>query len=85
VAASTSASPAVADALRAYEEADTASLHLDDVVAAYGLAGACFGEALDAAMASGDEALTGEARQLLEDRLAHENAIMGEWAMVGRA
>jgi hypothetical protein len=85
VAASTSASPVVAEALRAYGEADTASLHLDVVVAAYGLAGACFGAALDAVMASGDDALTAEARRLLEERLAHENAIMGEWAMVGRA
>ena len=85
VAASTSASPAVADALRAFGAADTASLHLADVVIAYGLAGACFGAALDAAMASGDAGLTAEARTLLEERLAHENAIKGEWAMVGRA
>jgi hypothetical protein len=85
VAASSSTTPEVSDALRTYDAADTESLHLDDVVHAYGLAGACFGAALDAAMASGDEVLTRDARALLEERLAHENEIMGEWAMVGRA
>jgi hypothetical protein len=76
---------AVTDALAAYDAHRDASLHLDDVCAAYSLAGQCLSAAIDAAMASGDAELQADGRAILERRLAHENEIMGEWAFVGRA
>ena len=60
------------------------SLHLDDVVATYHLAGVCMSAALDAAMASGDHDLQIAGHEVLQLRLAHEQAIMGEWSFVGR-
>lgn len=83
--AATTPTPAVTDALAAYEGGRDASLHLDDVTATYSLAGQCLSAAIDAAMASGDPDLQADGRAILERRLAHENEIMGEWAFVGRA
>jgi hypothetical protein len=64
---------------------DPATLHLDDVVAAYGAATATFESALDTVLASGDAEGLARAQALLDQRLAHENEIMGEWGFVGRA
>lgn len=85
VAESPCNAPEITAALDAHAHGSTASLHLDDVVQVYGLAGACFEAALDAVMTAGDAALTAAGRALLDERLAHEKQIMGEWAMVGRA
>ena len=62
-----------------------ASLHLDDVIAAYGSAGACFEAAVDAVLASGEPAAVARVQEILDQRLAHENEITGEWGFVGRA
>jgi hypothetical protein len=70
-------------AVRAAHE--IAWLHLDDVCAAYGAASASFEAALDVVLARDDAALLARARSLLDERLAHENEIMGEWGFVGRA
>jgi hypothetical protein len=43
------------------------------------------GVALEVAMAAGDDASHRAGRAILEERLARENQIMGEWAFVGRA
>lgn len=85
VASSSASTPELAAAISAHDGQASASLHLDDVVATYALAGACFEAALDAASAADDDDLVGAARAILEQRLAHENQIMGEWAFVGRA
>ncbi len=77
-------SDAVHAALEAYRAGRTGGLHLDEVVADYDLAGECLSTALDAAMASGTRELQEIGRAALERRLAHEQAIMGEWAFVGR-
>jgi hypothetical protein len=85
VAASAGATDGVRAALDGYRSGRTDSLHLDDVCATYDLAGTCLSAAIESAMAAGDDELTAAGRELLEQRLAHENEIMGEWAFVGRA
>jgi hypothetical protein len=85
VAASHAATPAVAEALAAFDGGRSDSLHLDDVCATYDLAGRCLSAAIEAAMEGDDVELQRAGRDLLELRLAHENEIMGEWAFVGRA
>ncbi|MCU0259936.1 MAG: hypothetical protein MUE78_02855 [Ilumatobacteraceae bacterium] len=85
VAAAHPASTAVDAALAAYEAGRSESLHLDDVCATYDLAGRAMGAALEVVMAAGDDARHLTGRAILEERLAHENEIMGEWAFVGRA
>ncbi len=75
---------AVQSALDACRANRTGGLHLDEVVADYDLAGECLSAALDAAMSSGVRELQEVGRAALERRLAHEQAIMGEWAFVGR-
>jgi hypothetical protein len=79
--APTDAVQAALDACRANR---TGGLHLDEVVADYDLAGECLSAALDAAMSSDVRELQEVGRAALERRLAHEQAIMGEWAFVGR-
>lgn len=71
-------------ALDSFMSSRSDSLHLDDVAATYHLAGVCMSAALEAAMASGDHDLQVSGREVLELRLAHEQAIMGEWSFVGR-
>ena len=85
VAASVDDRDAVRSALAAYRSGRSESLHLDDVCATYDLASGCLGVAIEAAMAAGDDELTAAGRALLDARLEHETAIMGEWAFVGRA
>jgi hypothetical protein len=85
VAASATGNSSVTDALTAYESGRSDSLHLDDVVVTYDLAGRCLTAAVEAAMAAGDDDAHRAGRALLDQRIAHENEIMGEWTMVGRA
>lgn len=85
VASSSLATPAITDALQRHRTGVTESLHLDDVTAAYALAGASFAAALDAVTGAGEVGLTVRARALLDERLEHENQITGEWGFVGRA
>jgi hypothetical protein len=85
VAAADDGRDAVRVALANYRSGCSDSLHLDDVSAAYSLAGHCLSAALEAAMAAGDDELHRAGRAILDQRLAHENEIMGEWAFVGRA
>ena len=75
---------AIDAALQAFRGGRSDSLHLDDVAATYHLAGVCMSAALEAAMASGDHDLQVAGRAVLEVRLSHEQAIMGEWSFVGR-
>lgn len=72
-------------ALAAYDAGSSTSLHLADVTANYDLAGECLSTAIEAAMAAGNDDLHRTGRTVLDDRLAHENAITGEWSFVGRA
>lgn len=74
----------VAATLAAYHAGRSDSLHLDDVSATYHLAGNCLSAALEAAMAGSNHDLQVAGRAVLELRLAHEQAIMGEWSFVGR-
>jgi hypothetical protein len=85
VAASAASNPAVVAALAEQESGHSTSLHLADVTANYDLASRCLSAALEAAMAAGNDELHRAGRAILEDRLAHENQIMGEWTFVGRA
>jgi hypothetical protein len=73
------------DTLAAHDSGHTTSYHLADVTANYDLAGNCLSAALEAAMAAGDDELHRAGRAILQDRLAHENQIMGDWGFVGRA
>ena len=84
VASSPSRTTAVSATLQDYARNRSDSLHLDDVAATYDLAGQCLSTALEAAMASGATELEAIGRGLLDQRLAHELEIMGEWTMVGR-
>jgi hypothetical protein len=75
---------AVSAALRALEAGPRTSLHLNDVTTVYGLAGEAFSCAVEAAMGSGNDALTKRAIDVLAARNAREQEIMGEWGFVGR-
>ena len=72
-------------ALAAYDGGSSTSLHLADVNANYDLAGECLSTAIEAALAARNDDLHRAGRAVLDKRLAHENAIMGEWSFVGRA
>jgi hypothetical protein len=85
VADSAASNAALVDALAAHDSGHTTSMHLADVTANYDLAGECLSAALEAAMAAGDDELHRAGRAILDDRLAHETTIMGEWGFVGRA
>lgn len=83
VAARVQSAPTEA-ALAVYDGGSSTSLHLTDVTANYDLAGECLSTAIEAAMAAGNDDLHRAGRAVLDERLAHENAIMGEWSFVGR-
>ena len=74
----------VAEALAALDAGPRASLHLDDMVRVYSLAGEALSCALEAALAEGHLELSERAAALLEARSATEVQIMGEWGFVGR-
>jgi hypothetical protein len=76
--------PGVAAALQHHAANRSDSLHLDAVAATYSLAGECMSAALEAALTAGDSGLARAGRALLDQRLANELEIMGEWSMVGR-
>jgi hypothetical protein len=84
VAASSCATTAVSAALHDFAAQRSDSLHLDAVSATYSLAGECLSAAIEAAVAGGDHELERAGRALLDQRLANELEIMGEWTMVGR-
>jgi hypothetical protein len=71
-------------AMDAFQSGRSDSLHLDDMSANYHLAGVCLSAALEAAMESGEHDLQIAGQEVLQLRLAHEQAIMGEWSFVGR-
>jgi hypothetical protein len=66
------------------ERVAPASLHLDDVCAAYSTASGQLGDAVDAAYAVGDTARASALRELLKARSNHEMAIVGALDLVGR-
>jgi hypothetical protein len=84
VSESAASSADLVAALAAHDSGHTTSLHLADVTANYDLAGECLSAALEAVMAAGADELHHAGRAILEDRLAHEQQIMGEWGFVGR-
>jgi hypothetical protein len=62
----------------------SASLHLDDVCAAYSVVSGTLSDAIDAAYAAGDTARATSLRELLKTRSTHEMAIVGALDLVGR-
>jgi hypothetical protein len=77
-------SDAIATALAALEAGPRESLHLADVALVYSLAGEAFSCSIEAAMASGNQALTERAIAMLAARNETEQQIKGEWGFVGR-
>jgi hypothetical protein len=75
--------PAVAAALHRLSDAPLASLHLVDVTARYALGSEVLSCLLDAVPA--DHPRRPEVEALLDARLAHETAIIGEFSLVGRS
>lgn len=63
---------------------ETGGWHLQDVVERYRRASDAFSEALEAAVAAGDEARTADGTALLARRVEHEQQIMCGWSPVGR-
>jgi hypothetical protein len=84
VAASSGAAPGVQAALDDAAAGSGTSLHLDDVVERYRLASEAFSRALEAAVASGDQALAQRGVALLSHRMERETEIMSGWSPVGR-
>ena len=78
------ASTELTQALQAFGDGKSDSLHLDDVSKTYGLAGECFSVSMEKVFAASHTALHLRSREILAIRLDHENKIMGEWAFVGR-
>jgi hypothetical protein len=65
-------------------ETAVASLHLEDVCAAYHDASLALSEAIEAAYAANDRARAASLRELLLARSGHEMAIVGALDLVGR-
>jgi len=84
VGASPAGDDGVAATLDSYRSGRSDSLHLDDVCSTYNLASGCLSAAVEAAMRAGDHELELAGRALLDQRVATELQIMGEWVMVGR-
>lgn len=84
VAASFADAPAVAAALTALDQLDDTRLELADVQARYDRAGEVLSCTVEAAYAAGDDDAIASTRQLLEQRSAHEMAIVGQLDLVGR-
>ncbi len=62
----------------------TQGLHLDDVVERYRQASEAFSQALEAAMADGDDERVQRGTSLLAKRMGSENEVMAGWSPVGR-
>lgn len=78
------ASENLSQTITAFDSGRSESLHLDDVCRTYSLAGNCFSVAMENVFAASHTVLHLRSREILALRLEHENAIMGEWAFVGR-
>jgi hypothetical protein len=79
VIAALPAAVAVADALAVARPGPVESLHLEDVSVAYRAASDAFSLAMEAALTAGVYSLTREAIELLDQRVAHEQAVCGGW------
>ena len=66
------------------ETADLSSYLLTDVASAYSEASGALGEAIDEAFSEGDTQQIAVLRQLLLDRIAKEQEILGQLDLVGR-
>lgn len=84
VAATVSDSGQVAAAVKAAEDAQSGSLHLSDVVAAYSAAGEALSCAVETAIAAKDQDLSQRGVELIRARTEREQEIKGEWSMIGR-
>lgn len=73
----------IALALNETERANTASDHLDDVVAAYDLAGELLSRCIEVALPTGGS-VRDTVLAALETRLAHEVDIRGDFSLAGR-
>lgn len=71
-------------AIAAHDSGDTTDLNLDAVSDSYGRAGECLSLALESVFAKGHTELHLRGREILALRLAHEDAIKGDWGFVGR-
>jgi hypothetical protein len=74
---------ALTAALDRLNQAPLVSLHLDDVMARYALGSEVLSCLLE--QVPPDHPRRSEVESLLDDRLAHEVAVMGEFALVGRS
>jgi hypothetical protein len=74
--------PLVTDALARLTEAPLASLHLKDVTERYALGSELLSCLLDAVPVTHPQ--RSEVEELLDIRLAHESAIIGDFSLVGR-
>ena len=66
------------------ETSDIGSYLLTDVASAYSEASGALGEAIDEAFSKGDRQQIAALRQLLVDRIAKEQEILGQLDLVGR-
>jgi len=84
VAQQAPAAGSVRAALTALAGAPRDSLHLDDVVETYCLAGNALSAALETAVAGGLAALVRRGEEILDVRSARETEVMAGWSPTGR-
>jgi len=83
IAALPAADP-LAQALDTYRSNRTDSLYLDDVQGDYERAGEVLSCAIEAAYVEGDAGRIAAVRSLMDQRMANENNVIGDYAAVGR-
>ena len=66
------------------DNSETSSYLLSDIAAAYSEASGALGDAIDQAFEEGDSARIGLLREVLVDRIAKEQEILGQLDLVGR-
>ena len=66
------------------DNTETSSYLLSDIAAAYSEASGALGDAIDQAFEEGDSAQIGLLREVLVDRIAKEQEILGQLDLVGR-
>jgi hypothetical protein len=71
-------------ALEEYDAAKTGSLYLEEAVADYDRASSILSCAIDAAYESGDPEHKAAVRALIDQRMANENHVIGQYVGVGR-
>ncbi len=76
--------PGVADALDAYRQGRTDSLHLDDVIASYDRISDAASLAIEAVFDRGADDLAQRAGELMRARQEREAAVRGQFRMPGR-